>query len=127
MRNMKRKDITRRKDIERLVDDFYAKVRADETLAPVFTDVARVDWQRHLPLMYDFWENLLFHTGGYSGNPMQAHLRIHERQPLTDDHFNRWLLLFRQTLDERFAGDNTELAWQRAQSIATVMRIRMQS
>ena len=122
---MKRKDITQRKDIERLVNSFYDKVKQDPEIGPIFMDVAKVNWEKHLPVMYDFWENIIFQTGNYTGNPMTAHFRIHEKNPFTKAHFTRWLALFQETLNDSFEGQNTELARQRALSIATVMEIKL--
>ena len=122
---MKRKDIHNRKDIEKMVDSFYMKVKADPVLGPIFNEVARVDWEKHLPRMYDFWENIILQTGQYTGNPMSAHFRVHALQPFTRENFNRWLGLFRENLEDHFEGPNTELARQRAQSIATVMEIKL--
>jgi hemoglobin len=122
---MKRKDITQRKDIELLVNSFYDKVKLDTEIGPIFTDIAKINWDKHLPIMYDFWENIIFQTGNYTGNPMTAHFRIHEKNPFTKAHFTRWLALFQETLNDQFEGQNTELARQRALSIATVMEIKL--
>lgn len=118
-------DIRDRKDIQLLVDKFYEKVRSDDTIGYIFNDVAKVDWPHHLPRMYDFWENIAFQTGGYSGNPMPAHMQLHQQTRLTAAHFERWLQLFTGTADELFEGDKTELVKQRALSIATMMRIKI--
>ena len=122
---MKRKDITQRKDIERLVNEFYEKVKLDQEIGPIFSDVAHVNWEKHLPVMYDFWENIIFQTGNYTGNPMTAHFRIHEKHPFIKAHFTRWLDIFQETLNDCFEGQNTELVRQRALSIATVMEIKL--
>ena len=122
---MKRKDITNRKDIERLVNEFYERVKLDQTIGPIFSDVAHVNWDKHLPVMYDFWENIIFQTGNYTGNPMSAHFKIHEKHPFTKAHFTRWLAIFQETLNDCFQGPNTELARQRALSIATVIEIKL--
>ena len=122
---MKRKDITQRKDIERLVNEFYERVKLDQTIGPIFSDVAHANWDKHLPVMYDFWENIIFQTGNYTGNPMSAHFKIHEKHPFTKAHFTRWLAIFQETLNDCFQGPNTELARQRALSIATVIEIKL--
>jgi hemoglobin len=75
--------------------------------------------------MYDFWENIILQTGQYTGNPMTAHYRVHTLHPFTKEAFQRWLELFNQTLEHYFDGPNTELARQRALSIATVMEIKL--
>lgn len=120
-----KRDITNRKDIQLLVDTFYEKVRRDDTIGYIFNEVAKVDWPHHLPIMYDFWENIAFQTGGYSGNPMPVHMQLHQQTPLTAAHFERWLQLFTGTADELFEGNKTELVKQRALSIATMMRIKI--
>ena len=120
-----KRDIKTRADIEIMVRAFYDKVKPDPLIGPVFTSVFNVNWERHLPVMFDFWENALFFTGSYIGNPMESHKRVHKIFPLTEDHFNRWVALFMQTVDELFEGDKALLAKQRALSIATVMKIKI--
>jgi hemoglobin len=120
-----KKDIETKEDIKLLVDCFYQTVLADETLAYIFTDIAKVNWQKHLPIMYSFWENTLFYTGTYNGNPMELHKHLHQLTPLTVVHFNQWLLHFNATVDELFNGEKATLAKQRALSIATVMQIKI--
>jgi hemoglobin len=118
-------DIRDREDIKQLIDTFYSKVRADDTIGYLFNDVAKVNWEHHLPRMYDFWENILFQTGGFKGNPMVAHVLLHQKSPLSAAHFERWLRLFLTTVDELFEGDKAELIKQRARSIATMMQIKV--
>ncbi|HMD00251.1 MAG TPA: group III truncated hemoglobin [Ferruginibacter sp.] len=121
-----KKDIENRKHIELLIKTFYDKVNADPTIGYIFNDIAKVNWETHLPIMYDFWENSLFYTGDYNRNTMQVHLKLNETVPLTASHFDRWLQLFSATVDELFAGEKAELAKQRAISIATLIRINIQ-
>ena len=120
-----KKDIKTRADIELLVTTFYDKVKTDPVIGHIFTSVFKVNWQRHLPVMFDFWDNTLFYTGSYGGNPMESHRRLHRIFPLNEDHFNRWVALFMQTIDELFEGEKALLAKQRALSIATVMKIKI--
>jgi hemoglobin len=120
-----KKDIATRKDIEMLVDAFYSKIRDDEQIGFIFSDIAKVNWQKHLPLMYDFFENMLFYTGAYTGNPMELHKHVNRLFPLTEAHFTRWNYLFSNTVDELFAGDTAALAKQRAKSIAAVMQLKI--
>jgi hemoglobin len=120
-----KKDIIGRVDIENLVTSFYDKVIKDETIGFIFTDIAKVNWEKHLPIMFDFWENVIFYTGIYHGDPMNVHRHLHKQFPLNDEHFSKWILLFNQTVDENFKGPNALLAKQRALSIATVMRIKL--
>ncbi len=120
-----KKDIENRADIENLVISFYEKVKLDPVIGFIFNDIARVNWVVHLPVMFDFWENTLFFTGSYTGNPMKSHIQLNTIIPLTDTHFAQWNTLFAATVDELFAGDKAELAKQRALSISTVMRIKI--
>lgn len=119
------KDIKGRADIELLVNTFYNKVKVDEKIGPFFNDVAKIDWNKHLPTMYDFWEMTLFHKGNYKGNTVRIHQALNERSPLRKEHFEHWVELFHSTVNELFAGTNAELAKTRALSIATIMQIKI--
>jgi hemoglobin len=116
-----KKDIESRGDIELLVNSFYNKVKVDEVLGPIFTVIIPVNWAVHLPVMYQFWENAVFFTGGYTGNPMVMHAHLHKKIGLTTGQFARWLALFDETTDELFEGEKASLAKSRAYSIAKVM------
>jgi hemoglobin len=120
-----KKDITGREDIELLINSFYDKVRRDEIIGYIFNDVAKVNWQHHTPIICDFWENILFQTTSFTGNPMVTHIKLHALSPLTALHFDRWVKLFTETVDEYFNGSKAELAKQRALSIATMMQIKI--
>jgi hemoglobin len=115
-------DIGARADLERLVNGFYASVRADPVLGPIFDDVARTNWDEHLPKMYDFWETVLFGTGTFRGKPLAVHLALAARVPLTGREFQRWLELFEGQVDAMFAGPIAEEAKCRAARIAAVMQ-----
>jgi hemoglobin len=81
--------------ISTLVDSFYAKVRRDEEIGPIFNAIID-DWPHHLDLLKKFWSTVLLTTGRYKGDPMMKHLQL----PLDPDHFNRWLALFAETANE---------------------------
>jgi len=116
-----KKDITSKADIESIVDLFYDKVKADEVLRFFFSDVVAIDWEKHLPKMCDFWENVLFYTGEYEGNPLEMHRKLHTKHPTTITHFNRWLQLFDETVDTLFAGENADKMKRHSKEIAKVM------
>jgi hemoglobin len=120
-----KKDIQERKDIEVMVNLFYEKIKQDDLIGYIFNDLVKVDWDKHLPVMYDFWEGVIFFTGSYTGNPMITHRKLNHVVSLTPEHFNRWLKLFLATVDENFEGEKAELAKQRALSIATVMQLKL--
>lgn len=119
------KDIENRQDIELLIRSFYDKVVKDDTIGYIFNDVARVNWDVHLPIMYNFWENVIFNVGTYRGNPMQLHKELNTKEPLTPEHFTQWLALFTTTVNELFAGAKAELAKQRALSISTMIQVKI--
>lgn len=119
------KDIGSRTDIELLVAEFYSKVKADELLGPVFTEVVRINWEKHLPLMCDFWENAILFTGSYEGNPMDLHTHLHKAMPLLQLHFQKWNQLFINTVDELFKGEKALLAKQRALKISEVLQSKI--
>ena len=85
--------------IRRLVDEFYARVRADSELAPIFNRAIPGDWALHLATMRDFWSSVMLTSGRYKGNPVAVHLRIDGMEPRL---FDRWLDLFSETCGELF-------------------------
>ncbi|MFA7273956.1 MAG: group III truncated hemoglobin [Crocinitomicaceae bacterium] len=119
------KELNTRADIVLLVNSFYDKVKQDAQINPFFEEVANVNWNQHLTIMYDFWENVLLHTGKYDGNPMVKHQNIHHKKPLSKEDFMQWQKLFNATIDENFSGKNADLAKLRAKNIATVMQAKI--
>ena len=125
------RDIETRKDIDDLVATFYEKAIDDEVIGYIFTDVAEIDLEHHLPIIADFWEMLLL--GGlnfqakYRRSPMQVHQALNEKETLRAEHFSRWVRLFCETVDEKYAGATATLAKVRAFSIAETMRIKFSS
>ena len=117
-------DIANRNDIIQLMKAFYAKAFADELIGFYFTEVTKLDLEKHLPTIADFWETVLLNVNKYHGDPMKVHKHIHELSAFKDEHFNRWVHLFKQTVDELFVGEVAERAKQRAESIGTVMKIK---
>lgn len=120
-------DILKRGDIEIMVIAFYDRVKADDLLGPIFNDIAVVDWEKHLPVMFDFWETTVLGAMVYSGNAMTPHYALHKKAPLSPEHFARWLHLFNTTADSLFAGENTELMKSKAQNIAGLMEYKLNS
>lgn len=120
-----KKDINSRNDIIKLVDGFYGKVKEDTSIGPFFTEVVQVNWDKHLLAMYNFWENVVFYTGNYEGNPIAKHAAVHLLKPLRMEHFMRWQSLFNETVNEYFAGKNADLIKQKAASIGTVMQVKL--
>jgi hemoglobin len=121
-----KKDLTDTADIQLLVDTFYDQVKKDEVIGYIFTDIAKVDWGHHLPIMYSFWEMMLFGTGGYKGDPMTKHIQLNEKTKLEQPHFDRWKKIFTDSVDQLFEGDKANEAKQRAGHIASLMAHRVQ-
>lgn len=119
------RDIENRQDIATVISNFYKKAMQDEIIGHYFTDVAQIDLEEHLPIMYNFWENLLFQSRNYQGGMMYKHVLLHQQAPLQSEHFERWLQLFEETVDTYFTGDVAEEAKQRAYSIANIMQRRL--
>ncbi|WP_295199280.1 group III truncated hemoglobin [uncultured Chryseobacterium sp.] len=120
------KKLETRQDIEHLVNSFYDKVVRDGTIGFFFNDVAKVNWDSHLPKMYSFWESILFGQMTYKGNPMGAHFPINELQAMEKHHFERWLELWISTIEENFTGENADMAVYKAQNIAKLMAFKME-
>lgn len=119
--------LTTPNDIQILVDRFYDKVNQDEILSPIFNEIMQVNWDTHLPIMYQFWGSLLLGEHSYTGNPMQKHIEISKIVPLREKEFARWLELFNQNIDENFTGPKAEEAKLRASNIARLMEFNLSS
>lgn len=118
-------DIIHRNDIEKLVNSFYEKVKINPDIGFFFSDVVKVNWGKHLPVMYNFWENIVFHTDNFSGNPMEKHRKVHQIYPMKKEHFKVWEQLFTQTVDELYEGKNAEFIKDKAISISSILQIKI--
>ncbi|MEO6901634.1 MAG: group III truncated hemoglobin [Bacteroidia bacterium] len=104
-----KKDIIHIDDIKLLVDSFYAKIREDSLLKDIFNDKIQDRWPQHLEKMYRFWQTVLLEEHTYSGSPFLPHAKL----PVSKEHFNGWLKLFNETVDEFFIGEKANRAkWQ---------------
>lgn len=108
-------------DIRQLVEAFYAKAKPDPVIGHFFTKVVALDWDHHIPLISDFWSSMLLGLRSYQGNPMDKHFQLDSLSRMEHAHFERWLELWTETVDELFVGDKAEEAKRRAASIAAVM------
>ncbi len=121
-----KKDIENREDIYLLVKTFYMKLMSDDLMIPFFEDFKNpTHLEAHLQTLVDFWDNILFYSGGYRKNAMQPHLKMQQQKPFLEVHFSHWLSSFNNSVDELFEGDNSHAAKSRALSIATVMKIKI--
>ena len=88
-----------RVNIAELIEAFYRRVRDDTLIGPVFAQVLEGRWDSHMPKMVDFWSSLVLGEKSYQGNLKAAHQPL---ASLTPEHFNRWLALFFETVEQRF-------------------------
>ncbi|MFY7942927.1 MAG: group III truncated hemoglobin [Crocinitomicaceae bacterium] len=112
-------DISTKDDIAKLVLTFYEKVNKDDELSPFFKDL---DFEVHMPKMIHFWSFALLNEPGYTTNVVEKHVHM----PLKDVHFERWLNLFNETIDEHFSGEIASQAKQRAQLIGWTIKSKIQ-
>jgi hemoglobin len=108
-------------EIARLVDGFYAKVRADAELGPVF-ERAISDWGPHLETMRKFWSSVMLTSGRYKGNPVAVHHRV---QGIDIKLFDRWLALFDETCREMFDAELTAAFNEKAARIAESLKLAL--
>ncbi len=107
-------DITTLKDIQKLVDTFYEKVRKDETIGFFFNDRLEGKWDAHHKKLYRFWHTVLLRRPDYFGNPVPLHFNMN----LKKEHFDHWLVVWFSTVDELFEGMIAERAKFRGQTMA---------
>ena len=115
------KDIESINEIVLLVNQFYHKVEQDELLGPVFERVIQGNWKPHLEKMYKFWETILLNNHTYKGSPFPPHTKLN----IGPEHFDRWVDLFEETIDEHFDGDKANEAKSRAQNMAQIFRYKL--
>ena len=119
-------DIENREDIYLLVKTFYVKLMNDDLMRHFFMDFTNPEHlEIHLQTLVDFWDSILFFSGGYRKNAMVPHLKLHQEKPFKKEHFKIWLSMFSASVDELFQGVNAHAAKSRSQSIATVMEIKI--
>ena len=119
-------DINNRNDIQNLLIHFYEKVKRDPDIGFIFTDVANVNWETHIPIIVDFWETILLDNMVYKKNAMAIHYELNKKIPLQKKFFETWLSLFTATVDELYEGKIANLAKARAKSIAGTMQFKME-
>ncbi|MCW2952154.1 MAG: hypothetical protein JWQ48_1324 [Conexibacter sp.] len=121
------RDIEDRADCERLVRAFYGRALGDPIIGWIFVDVAQLDLEAHVPVIASFWETILLGSQTYSGGAFAPHAALHARAGLRSGHFERWLALWRATVDELFGGERAELAKAHATRVGRAFHARLQS
>lgn len=115
-------DIETAEDVQLFVDRFYTKVQADELIGPIFGSRIK-DWGPHLEKMYRFWNSILLGTGEYRGQPFPKHLGLN----IEDRHFDRWLSLFAENMNELFQGEKADEALNRSKTIAQIFAFKIKT
>lgn len=115
------KEIANLSDITLLVDVFYEKVRKDALLGDIFEEAIQNRWPAHLERMYRFWQTILLGEHTYNGSPFPPHAKL----PIGKAHFERWLELFYETLDEHFTGEKAAEAKWRASKMAEMFQYKL--
>ena len=117
-----KKEIATIEEIRLLVDSFYDKVRSDELLGPIFERVIQNRWPVHLDKMYRFWQTVLLEEHTYSGSPFAPHAVL----PVDKSHFEEWIRLFFETIDENFTGKKAIEAKWRAAKMADMFQYKIE-
>jgi hemoglobin len=118
-------DIRDKKDVALLIDLFYQKAVPDAVIGHFFTTVVQVSWAIHIPIIISFWDGILFGDSGYKGNIIIKHIELNRLSNLKPEHFNRWLQLWAQIINENFIGPKANEAISRANSIAAIMQLKI--
>ncbi len=108
-------------DVKQLVDTFYEKVQRDEMLGPIFNAVIQDRWPEHLDKMYRFWQTILLEEHTYYGSPFPPHAKL----PIEKKHFERWLTLFYDNIDQQFEGEKADEAKWRATKMAEMFEVKI--
>lgn len=117
-----KRELTTLQDIQLLVDTFYGKVREDDLLKDIFNNVIQDRWSEHLEKMYRFWQTVLLGEHTYHGAPFPPHAKL----PVAKEHFDRWLMLFYQTVDEHFTGEKAAQAKWQGQRMAEMFQYKIE-
>jgi hemoglobin len=117
----KKKDILSLEDVKLLVDTFYGKVREDKLIGPIFDERIQDRWPEHLAKMYTFWQTVLLGEHTYYGSPFPPHAKL----PVEKIHFERWLTLFSETLNDLFTGEIAAEAMWRANKMAEMFQFKI--
>ena len=120
-------DIETREDVERLVRDFYTKALTDPFIGVIFTDVAHLDVEAHVPQITSFWATILLGEQSYGSGAFRPHADLHAQVGLREGHFDRWLQLWFGTVDELYKGEKANQAKIHALRVARAFSERLKS
>ena len=118
-------DLDNKDNIKQFIDLFYQQVLEDDVLAHIFLDVVKIDVAVHIPIIRRYWEKLLLGEQNYKRHTMNIHRDIHDKFPLSEKEFERWLSLFVTTAETYYEGEKTDRAIQVASTIAFNMDVAL--
>lgn len=118
-------DIQTQEDIFHLVNEFYKKLLSDLSISYIFTDIVKIKLEEHLPILVTFWSQSLFNSGGYFNNLTQIHLDINQKEYLSPELFQIWIVHFNSSVDKNFSGTNAEKIKTQALNLSTVLQIKI--
>ncbi len=109
-----------------LVTRFYARVRADDLIGPLFNS-AVADWPDHLDKLTRFWSSVMLRSGTYNGNPAAEHIK--HATAIPPEMFDRWLALWKETTGEllppEHAAELQRMAGRIAESLKSAIRFHL--
>lgn len=115
-------DIRTKEDIRLLVESFYKIATEDPIIGPVFSKhVKEEEWPNHIDRITDFWNSAIFLTREYIGNPFAKHIPL----DLDAQHFQQWLEIFNQTIDDNFKGDIADDIKTRASKMGMMFQAKL--
>ncbi|MEZ5382577.1 MAG: group III truncated hemoglobin [Microthrixaceae bacterium] len=114
-------DLASRAQVHDLVVDFYREIVFDDVLAPIFEEVAEVDWAAHIPRLIDYWCRILFGTMDYAGAVSAAHRHLHQKSAIGPEHCDRWHELWVAAVDRAAVGPTAEHAKAHAATLMAGM------
>ncbi len=115
-------DIKHIDDIKTLVNTFYDRIQKNELLAPIFANKIMGNWEPHLEKMYRFWETILLEKHSYFGSPFPPHAQL----PVVQQHFDEWLKLWHNTVNELYEGEKANEAKWRADKMAILFHHKIE-
>lgn len=120
------RDIETKEDIDELVKLFYDKLFEDDLLKEIFENTVRDHLDKHIDLVSQFWDSILLDIFEYKNNVIEKHISADRLFTLKKREFDRWLLLWKASVDELFKGEKAELAKSRTTSIADLMLYKLE-
>ncbi|MCA0429558.1 MAG: group III truncated hemoglobin [Bacteroidetes bacterium] len=116
-----KKDISSIDDIKLMVNTFYDRIKLDKLLGPIFNERIQDRWPQHLEKMYRFWQTILLNEHTYNGSPFPPHANM----PVDVTHFNLWVQIFHNTVNDLFSGPIADEAKYRGELMASIFNSKI--